>query len=219
MAHALYSTPWFNTAIFKRIRPGYVVSAIIHVIFFVVLAYVLAVHAVQPLPPDDASQAATLVEMPPTPKLVTLEPTFHPIPTPTIARVSVDVPPLPIPPFEDLKRAPNIMVSLEPPAPPVVANPSPISRGGLVYPRKALEADIHGFVDFDFTIGTDGSVQNPVVTAEVPQGYGFRDAASAAFPTWKFLPKIVDGKAIAAAARIRLTFKLKQNDSFSPRNK
>ena len=30
MAHALYSTPWFNTAILKRIRPGYVLSAILH---------------------------------------------------------------------------------------------------------------------------------------------------------------------------------------------
>ena len=219
MAHALYSTPWFNTDILKRIRPGYVVSAILHVIFFIVLAYVLAVHAVQPLPPDEASQTATLVEMPPTPKLVTLEPTFHPEQTPTLAKVVIDVPQLPIPPFEDLKRAPNTVVSMEPPAPPVVANPSPISRGGLVYPRKALEADVHGFVDFDFTIGTDGSVQNPVVTAEVPQGYGFRDAASAAFPTWKFLPKIVNGKAVPAPARIRLTFKLKQNDAFSSRSR
>jgi protein TonB len=211
MAHALYSTPWFNTAIFRRIRPGYVVSVILHAAFFVVLAYVLAVHAVRPLQPDDASQTASLVEMPPKPKLVTLEPTFHPEATPALAKIVIDVPLLPIPPFEDLKRAPNTVVSMEPPAPPVIANPSPVSRGGLVYPRKALEAYVHGFVDFNFTIGTDGSVQNPVVTAEVPEGYGFREAANAAFTTWKFNPKLVDGKAVAAPARIRLTFRLKQN--------
>ncbi len=211
MAHALYSTPWFNTAMIKRIRPGYVVSSILHLVFFTVLAYMLSVHAVQPLPPDDVSQATTLVEMPSKPKLVVLEPTFHPVETPTLAKVATDVPSLPIPPFEDLKRAPNTVVSMEPPAPPVIANPSPVSRGGLVYPSKALEADVHGFVDFDFTIGTDGSVQNPVVTAEVPEGYGFKDAATKAFATWKFVRKLVNGKAVPAPARIRLTFRLKQN--------
>ncbi len=211
MAHALYSTPWFNTGIFQRIRPGYIVSAILHIVFFIVLAYVLAVHAVQPMPPDDASQTANLVEMPPTPKLAAVVPTFHPVETPTLTRIPADVPPLPIPPFEDTKQAPNTVVSMEPPAPPVIANPSPVSRGGLVYPRKALEADVHGFVDFNFTIGPDGSVQDPVVTAEVPQGYGFREAATTAFATWKFVPKMVDGKAVPAPARIRLTFKLKQN--------
>jgi hypothetical protein len=38
-------------------------------------------------------------------------------------------------------------------------------------------------------------------------GYGFADAARKAFPKWRFEPKLVDGKPVAAPARIRVSFK------------
>ncbi len=208
MVGALYSNPWLNTAFFQRVRPGYVLSGLLHAVLLVILVYILANRSDQPPPADDSIDNAQLVQYPPQPKTAPPIPKFQPAETPPLSRVVTTVPPLPLPPVVDLKRAPEILVSVEPPAPPVIVNPSPISRGGLVYPWRAREADLNGYVDFDFTIGADGSVQNPVMLAEVPRGYGFATAAMA-FTGWKFMPRTIGGKAVPAAARIRVTFTLK----------
>jgi protein TonB len=94
------------------------------------------------------------------------------------------------------------------PEPPVIMNSIRISRGGLNYPDRAAERDIGGYVDFSFVIEPDGSVGDARVIDEAPEGYGFAAAARKAFTTWRLRPKMVDGHPVAAAARIRVSFKL-----------
>jgi TonB family protein len=76
------------------------------------------------------------------------------------------------------------------------------------FPARAEDRQISGYVDFEFTVLPDGSVGNPKVTAEVPEGYGFAAAAQKVFPRWKFAPEMVDGKAVPTQAYYRFSFKL-----------
>jgi hypothetical protein len=39
-------------------------------------------------------------------------------------------------------------------------------------------------------------------------GFGFADAAKAAFMNWKFAPHLVDGKPVATTAYYRFTFRI-----------
>ena len=107
----------------------------------------------------------------------------------------------------ELKRqpAPTVVTAKEPER---IVNPKPISRTIPTYPDRAEDRQISGYVDFDFTIEPDGTVGDPKVVAEVPEGYGFASAAQKVFPRWKFEPKTVNGKAVPAPARIRVTFRL-----------
>jgi hypothetical protein len=49
-------------------------------------------------------------------------------------------------------------------------------------------------------------VQNPIVIAEQPKGFGFSSAAMKVFPLWNFRPQERDGKPISAESRIQVTF-------------
>ena len=92
--------------------------------------------------------------------------------------------------------------------PQVTINPKPVAIAKPTYPDRAEDRQIEGYVDFDFTIEPDGSVGDPKVIAEVPEGYGFAGAALKVFPKWKFQPKEVNGKAVPAPARYRFSFRL-----------
>jgi TonB family protein len=78
------------------------------------------------------------------------------------------------------------------------------------YPAGAEGSRIEGYVDFAFTINRDGTVGQPKVLAEIPQGVGFADAASAALLKWRFSPTIADGEPVETPASFRFTFKLKR---------
>jgi TonB family protein len=134
---------------------------------------------------------------------------FHPDLAPVLANVHTDVGTLPLPPHQTFDRSPPAVVTTQaPPAPELVIDPQPVYRGGLVYPDRAVEAGVGGYVDFSFVIEPDGSVGNAQVIDEVPDGYGLAAAAKKAFPKWRFEPRFVNGVAVAAPARIRVTFKL-----------
>ena len=92
--------------------------------------------------------------------------------------------------------------------PQITLNPKPISRTPPKYPDRAEDRQISGYVDFDFTIEPDGTVGDPRVVAEVPDGIGFAEAAKKAFPKWRFKPMMKDGHPVAAPAHIRVSFKL-----------
>ena len=119
---------------------------------------------------------------------------FKPTVAPPIDNVRTTVGPLVLPPAMDYDRTTTTVTQDQPPAPPVIINPQPIYRGNLVYPDRAVEHDVSGYVDFTFIIE--------------PDGYGFAASAKRAFPHWRFKPQLVDGKPVAAPARIRVTFKL-----------
>ena len=134
-------------------------------------------------------------------------PTFKPMVTRTIKGLDVKVSPFVLPPADDARSATQ-QTTTEPPAPAIIINPKPVYRGGLVYPERAAEANRSGYVIFSFIIRKDGSVGDPQVIEEVPDGYGFATAAKKAFPKWRFDPKLVDGKPVDAPAQIRVTFQL-----------
>src|SRR3569833_2940815 len=64
----------------------------------------------------------------------------------------------------------------------------PVFKAAPVYPDRALDRGISGYIDFAFTTSPDGSVVDPEVIAEVPEGYGFAAAATQAFRRWRFEP-------------------------------
>jgi TonB family protein len=77
------------------------------------------------------------------------------------------------------------------------------------YPNGAEDDQVQGYVDFEFVIEPDGSVGDPKVTAEMPEAFGFADAAIKVFPKWKFTPQTVDGATVPTKAYYRFSFKLR----------
>jgi TonB family protein len=73
------------------------------------------------------------------------------------------------------------------------------------YPRQALERGTEGWVDLEFTVGTDGTVGNVTVVRAEPAGV-FDAAASASLSRWRFRPVMVDGRPVDQRARVRLQF-------------
>jgi TonB family protein len=212
MVRALPNHPFWNSDFLERIRPGFAVSAALHVGLFMALAYFLAFQPAASPPQDTAEDPIVMRTFPP-PKPLPIRqektPIFNPHEAPAIEDVHTTVRTLVIPPHENFDRTPPTTVtSTEPTAPAVIKDPQPLYRGGLVYPERAADAGVGGYVEFAFIIEPDGSVGDPQVIAEVPDGYGFAVAAKKAFPKWRFEPKLVDGKPVAAPATIRVTFKL-----------
>jgi protein TonB len=212
MVRALPNNPWLTADFLERIRPGFALSAALHVGLLMALAYFLAFSPVAQIPPKEQEESFVLRDFPRTlpPTAPTEHSTFTPKEAPPIDEVHTAVGTLPLPPQNTFARTPTTTVTTTTqPVPGVIKDPRPVYRGGLVYPDKGLEAGTSGYVDFSFIIEADGSVGSPRVIAEAPSGYGFAAAAMKAFPKWRFEPKLVDGKPVAAPAQIRVTFQLK----------
>jgi len=89
----------------------------------------------------------------------------------------------------------------------VVSGVVPLVRVPPKYPARAANRHIEGRVEIEFTIKTDGSVDNTVVVSSEPEGI-FDDAALNAISKWKFKEKIVNGVAVPQRAVQTLQFKL-----------
>jgi protein TonB len=77
-----------------------------------------------------------------------------------------------------------------------------------IYPQRAAQRGIEGWVEVEFTITAAGTVKNPRVTAYEPSSV-FNRAALKAIRKWKYNPKIEDGKAVERpGVRQRLRFTL-----------
>jgi TonB family protein len=208
------SNPWRCADFLERVRPGIAVSVAIHAGLFVLLAYLLAFHSPMPAPPVPDDPVLTIVDPPKPPPTPVTEVNiqkpekFKQIEIKTIKPFNTTVPPFVFPPADDANNGPPQSPPNTGPAQTVIVDPTPIYRGGLVYPERAADMNREGYVDFDFIIEPDGTVGNPVVVAEVPDGVGFATAAKKAFPMWKFRPMMKDGHPVAAPAHIRVTFKL-----------
>ena len=61
------------------------------------------------------------------------------------------------------------------------------------YPRRAQSKGTEGYAVVEVTITTIGSVSDPVIIEEWPEGWGFGKAALKAAQKLKYSPKIVDG--------------------------
>jgi len=75
------------------------------------------------------------------------------------------------------------------------------------YPARAASRHIEGWVKVEFTVQTDGSVDDAVVVGSAPEDI-FDDAALTAISKCKFKEKLVDGVAVTQRAVKKLQFRL-----------
>lgn len=76
-----------------------------------------------------------------------------------------------------------------------------------VYPEDALRTGAEGWVELQFTVGTDGKVTEAEVTNSQPKNV-FDRAAINAVKHARYEPVLVDGQAVPQRARFRISFKL-----------
>lgn len=72
----------------------------------------------------------------------------------------------------------------------------PIVKVEPVYPRRAQERGIEGYVVLSFTVSPTGAVTDPVVIESQPQGV-FEEAAIKAALRFKYKPRVENGKPVA----------------------
>ena len=75
------------------------------------------------------------------------------------------------------------------------------------YPQRATERNIQGWVDVEFTVGTDGKTRNITVT-DASHETMFRREATAAVEKWQFEPRVFMGRPIEQASYTRIRFVL-----------
>ncbi len=84
----------------------------------------------------------------------------------------------------------------------------PIVKVAPVYPRRALQRGIEGFVIVQFTVTKTGTVRDPVVVDANPAGI-FEQAAMDAALKFKYKPRVVNGEATeVAGVQNRITFQM-----------
>jgi TonB family protein len=93
------------------------------------------------------------------------------------------------------------------------AKPVPASALKIVtyvapdYPPRANERSVEGWVDIEFTVGTDGKTRSVVVTDASHESI-FRREATEAVSKWQFEPRIFMGRAIEQTSYTRIRFVL-----------
>ncbi|MBU3020986.1 energy transducer TonB [Aestuariibacter sp. A3R04] len=84
----------------------------------------------------------------------------------------------------------------------------PIVKVAPVYPRRALQRGIEGFVIVEFTVTKLGTVRDPIVVEANPQGI-FEQAAMDAAMKFKYKPRVVNGEATeVSGVQNRITFQI-----------
>lgn len=82
----------------------------------------------------------------------------------------------------------------------------PIVKVQAVYPRRALQRGIEGYVVVEFTVTKQGTVRDPYVVEAQPENI-FDQAAIDAVLKFKYKPRVVQGEAVEVkGVRNRLTF-------------
>lgn len=76
-----------------------------------------------------------------------------------------------------------------------------------VYPQRALQREVSGWVDVEFTVGRDGNPQDVTITDASHSDY-FRDEAMRAVRQWRFEPRVFMGETIEQRAYTRINFEL-----------
>ena len=93
-------------------------------------------------------------------------------------------------------------------AKPVPASALKISQYvAPTFPQRATDRNLEGWVDIEFTVGTDGKTRNIVVT-DASHETMFRREATEAVEKWQFEPRIFMGRAIEQTSFTRIRFVL-----------
>ena len=88
-------------------------------------------------------------------------------------------------------------------------DPVPVVRVEPIYPPRAEENLLEGWVELEFDISQTGATTNVRVLKAKPPGI-FDRAAVKAVSKWKYRPQVVDGKArLSRGQRVTLAFELK----------
>ena len=86
----------------------------------------------------------------------------------------------------------------------------PVVKVQPIYPRRALQRGISGYVVVEFTVTKSGSVTDVKVVEEEPSGIFSRSAMNAAIK-FKYKPRIVDGKAVdVIGVRNKIVFNIEE---------
>ncbi|HCA77067.1 MAG: TonB family protein [Pseudomonadota bacterium] len=84
----------------------------------------------------------------------------------------------------------------------------PIVKVAPVYPRRALQRGIEGFVIVEFTVTKQGAVKDVAVVEANPEGI-FEQAAMDAALKFKYKPRVVNGEpAEVSGVQNRITFQI-----------
>jgi protein TonB len=84
----------------------------------------------------------------------------------------------------------------------------PIVRVAAVYPRRAQQRGIEGYVDLEITVTKLGSVSNPKVINASPKGI-FEQAAIDATLKYKYKPRVVNGEPMeVSGVEVRVSFEI-----------
>jgi protein TonB len=87
----------------------------------------------------------------------------------------------------------------------------PLVKVAPIYPRRALNRGIEGYVIVEFTVTEHGAVRDARVVERVPDSGLFDAAALAAVEKFKYKPRILDGTAVAVTGvRNKITFRLER---------
>lgn len=93
-------------------------------------------------------------------------------------------------------------------AAPADTEATPVLRVPPIYPARAAERGIEGWVVVEFTITPTGSVKDPVVLDSHPSSI-FNRSALRSIRKWKYKPKIVDGNPVERPGiQQKITFEL-----------
>ena len=87
--------------------------------------------------------------------------------------------------------------------------PSPVLRVSPIYPLRARQHGVEGFVELLFVVDVDGSTRYARVLDADPPGM-FDRAALAAVRKWRFKPGKKDGRPVAARVRLVVRFELEE---------
>lgn len=74
----------------------------------------------------------------------------------------------------------------------------PITKVQAVYPRRALQRGIQGYVIVEFTVNKIGAVVDPTVIESNPQGI-FEQSALDAVVKYKYKPRVINGEPTAVS--------------------
>jgi protein TonB len=98
---------------------------------------------------------------------------------------------------------------------PAAATPSPvavpardleaISTPDPHYPPDAFHSRIEGWVEIDYTVDESGATRDLAVVSSSPEGV-FDTAALEAVASWRYLPRVVNGRSVPERASVTLRF-------------
>jgi periplasmic protein TonB len=88
--------------------------------------------------------------------------------------------------------------------------PIPLIRPSPIYPGRAKNRRIEGFVEIEFVVDKQGLVQNPKIISSNPAGY-FESSAMNTIVKWKFIPGKINNQPVLTRVRQKMSFKLGSN--------